>query len=109
MVCFQSRELIEQAEKYGTGTADLSKAFIGLRVLFALSPDANFHRHALECVGHSDETAGDGHDLPDVARNGDRDQIEAADTAVRRIEGDPARTWSAQAWVDPAPPVPTTP
>src|ERR1700730_17790935 len=29
--------------------------------------------------------------LPDVARDGDGDQIEAADTAVRWIEGDPAR------------------
>src|ERR1700730_5181059 len=29
--------------------------------------------------------------LSDVARDGDGDQIEAADTAVRWIEGDPAR------------------
>ena len=56
-----------------SGSADLSEAFIGLRVLFALSLDANFHRHALECACHPDETAGHGHDLPDVARNGDRD------------------------------------
>ena len=64
-----------------------------MRVLLALSLDANFHRHALECVGRPDETAGHGHDLPDVARNCDGDQIEAADAAVRRIEGDPACTW----------------
>ncbi len=57
-----------------------------------LSLDTDFHRHALEGVGRSDETASHGHDLPDVARDGDRDQIEAANTAVRRIEGDPART-----------------
>ena len=63
-----------------------------MRVLLALGLDADFHRHALECVCHPDETAGHGHDLPDVARNGDGDQIEAADTAVRRIESDPART-----------------
>jgi hypothetical protein len=29
--------------------------------------------------------------LPDVTRDGDGDQVEAADTAVRRIEGNPAR------------------
>ena len=62
-------------------------------MLFALSLDADFHRHALECIGRPDETAGHGHDLPDTAPDGDGDQIEAADTAVCRIEGDPARTW----------------
>jgi hypothetical protein len=75
-----------------------SKNLIGLRVRFALSLDADLHRHALECISHPNETAGHGHDLPNIARNRDRDQIEAADTVVRRIEGNPAR----------APALPTT-
>ena len=57
-----------------------------------LSFDANIHRHVHKYAGRPDETAGHGHDLPDVARNRDGDQIEAADAVVRRIEGDPART-----------------
>ena len=52
--------------------------------------DEDPHRHPLKGVGRSHETAGHRHCLPDVARDGDGDQIEAADTAVRRIEGDPA-------------------
>ena len=58
-----------------------------------LSFEANFHRHAHECAGRPHETAGHGHYLPDIAPNGHGDEIESADTAVRRIKGDLARAW----------------
>src|SRR5450631_2610005 len=31
--------------------------------------------------------------MPDVAHDGDGNQIEAADTTIGRIKGNPARTW----------------
>jgi len=50
----------------------------------------DLHRHPLKCVSHPDEASGHRYCLPNVARDGDGDgdQIDAADTAVRRIEGD---------------------
>ena len=51
----------------------------------------DFHRHPLKCVAHSNETACHRDRLPYVTHDGNWDQIEAADTPVRRIEGDPAR------------------
>jgi hypothetical protein len=53
--------------------------------------DENLYRHSREGVGRLSETARHGHCLANVAHDGDRDQIEAADAAVGRIECDPAR------------------
>jgi len=55
--------------------------------------DTDLHRHPDTGIGNPDETASHRHCLPDVARDGDGDQIEAADAAVRRIERNPACAW----------------
>lgn len=71
-------------------SAGSSEACLGFSDVMALTRDANFHRHAHECVCHPHETARNRHDLCDVASDGDGDQVEAANVAVGRIEGDPA-------------------
>src|SRR5579864_7568156 len=54
--------------------------------------DEHLRPHPLKGIGHADEGPGYRHRLPDVTGDRDRDQVEAAETAVGRIEGDPART-----------------
>src|SRR5271165_6313007 len=49
-------------------------------------------RHFQERIRRPDEAASHRYGLTYVARDGDRDQVEAAHAAVRRVEGDPART-----------------
>lgn len=51
---------------------------------------ANFYIHPHECIGHPRETASHRHCLPDVASDGDKDQIEPANTSVRRVKVYPA-------------------
>jgi hypothetical protein len=58
-----------------------------------------------EGASATDEAAGYRNRRPDVACDRDRDQIEAADAAIRRVESDPicARYEDlSHAWVDPA-------
>ena len=64
--------------------------------------DDNLDRPALTGgAGHSDgKSTGNRHCQPDVPCNGDGDEIEADETAVRGI-GVPGTKISAQAWVDP--------
>ena len=52
--------------------------------------DSNFYGHPGESTGITDEAAGHGNCLPDVARDRDRNQIEAAEAAVCRVESDPS-------------------
>lgn len=55
-----------------------------------LGRDENFYGHPGEGAGATDETAGHRDGLPDIARDRDRDQIEAAEAAISRVECDPA-------------------
>lgn len=55
-----------------------------------LRRDKNFYGHPGEGAGATDEAAGHWNRLPDTARDRDRDQIEAAEATIRRIECDPA-------------------
>jgi len=52
--------------------------------------DKNFYGHPGEGADAADEAAGHRNRLPDVARDRDWDQIEAAEAAIRRVESDPA-------------------
>lgn len=50
----------------------------------------NFYGHPVNGAGATDEAAGDWDPLPDIARDRDRDQIEAAEATICRVECDPA-------------------
>ena len=56
----------------------------------ALRCDENFYGHPGEGTGAADEDAGHRDRLPDVARDRDRNQIEAAEAAIGRVESDPS-------------------
>ena len=56
----------------------------------ALGRDENFYGHPGEGAGAADEAAGYRDRLPEVARDRDRDQIEAPQAAIGRVESDPA-------------------
>ena len=56
----------------------------------ALGCDENFYGHPGEGTGAADEAPGHRDRLLDVARDRDRDQIEAPETAIGRVESDPA-------------------
>lgn len=76
-----------------------------------LRPDGNVYRHGVERTARPEEFPGDGHHLPNIAANRNRDEVGAAHTAVRRTESDPARSGniaSAQTWVDPKPTIPAS-
>jgi len=47
------------------------------------------HLHSAAGRGRTDKTAGDRRGLADVARHGDRNEVEPADAAIGRIEHDP--------------------
>jgi len=55
----------------------------------ARSCDIDLNEH-LAAAGCTQEAAADWRSLPDIASDGDRHEIEAADAAIGRIEGDPA-------------------
>ena len=54
------------------------------------SSHRNLDRHRLKRIAVADKAANHRHDLTDVASDPDRDEIESADSPVRRIEADPA-------------------
>src|SRR5579872_1170868 len=56
--------------------------------------DENLHFNPSKRIGHADETAGYRGSLTDIANNGDRYQIEAAQASIGWIEGDPACAWN---------------
>ena len=53
--------------------------------------DADLYGHSEQGVECADEAADDGGRLTDLPHDSDRDQVGAADAAIGRVEGDPAR------------------
>src|SRR5277367_5803056 len=72
----------------------MSSAVLQINVIaaFLRGGDRDGHLHAQKCFGHPKEAAGHRRALADIASHCNGDQIAAADTAVGRIERDPAGT-----------------
>ncbi len=54
------------------------------------SRHADLHAQPFQGIPPAGKGAGDRHDLPDVARDGDGNEVRAAQAQVGRVDGDPA-------------------